>query len=111
MKNATGDSLTLAMGRLLVKLRAGRLATLNAGVVAPIPSHWRRRFVHRTNSAALLAEVLAGGLRVPLAERLVKRSRYTLRQSDLGSTERWNNVRRAFRCEPVIIYEMLMYCW
>jgi ComF family protein len=96
MKRATGDSLTLAMGRLLMKLRAGRLAALNADVVSPIPSHWRRRFVHRTNSAALLAEVLAGGLKVPLAERLVRRSRYTVRQSDLSSTERWTNVRRAF---------------
>ena len=96
MKRATGDSLTLAMGRLLMKMRKGRLADVGADVVAPIPSHWRRRFVHRTNSAALLAEVLADGLRVPLAERLVKRSRYTVRQSDLSSTDRWSNVRRAF---------------
>lgn len=96
MKHSAGDSLTLAMGRLLMKLRKVRLAALNADVVAPIPSHWRRRFVHRTNSAALLAEILAGSLKVPLAERLVKRSRYTVRQSDLSSTERWTNVRRAF---------------
>ena len=96
MKRATGDSLTLAMGRLFVKLRAGRLAALKADVVAPIPTHWCRRLVHRTNSAAVLAEVLAGSLGVPLAERLVKRSRYTVRQSDLSSTDRWSNVRRAF---------------
>lgn len=96
MKHAEGDSLSLTMGRLLVEKRRGRLAETGADVVAPIPSHWRRRVVHRTNSAAVLAEVLAGYLRAPLAERLVRRSRYTVRQSDLSPTERWNNVRRAF---------------
>jgi ComF family protein len=96
MKRADGDSLSLAMGRLLVAKRAGRVAEIGADVVAPIPSHWRRRIVHRTNSAAVLAEVLAGHLRVPLAERLMRRSRYTVRQSDLSPTERWTNVRRAF---------------
>jgi predicted amidophosphoribosyltransferase len=96
MKNAEGDSLSLTMGRLFIEKREGRLAGLEADVVAPIPSHWRRRIVHHTNSAAVLAEVLAGRLRVPLAERLVRRSRYTVRQSDLSPTDRWSNVRRAF---------------
>jgi ComF family protein len=96
MKNAEGDSLSLAMGRLLAKTRDRRLAEVGADVVAPIPSHWRRRVVHRTNSAAILAEVLSGRLRVPLAERLLRRSRYTVRQSDLSPTDRWSNVRRAF---------------
>jgi predicted amidophosphoribosyltransferase len=96
MKNAEGDRLSLAMGRLLIELRARRLAELQVDVVAPIPSHWRRRIVHRTNSAAVLAEVVAGHLHVPLAERLVRRSRHTMRQSDLSPTERWTNVRRAF---------------
>jgi ComF family protein len=96
MKNAEGDSLSLAMGRLFIEAREGRLAEVEADVVAPIPSHWRRRVVHRTNSAAVLAEVFSGHLRVPLAERLVRRSRYTVRQSDLSPTDRWTNVRRAF---------------
>jgi predicted amidophosphoribosyltransferase len=96
MKRAEGDSQSIVMGRLLIKRREGRLAEIGADVVAPIPSHWRRRVVHRTNSAAVLAEVLAGHLRVPLAERLMRRSRYTVRQSDLSPTERWTNVRRAF---------------
>ncbi len=56
MKNAEGDSLSLAMVRLLIEKREGRLAEIAADVVVPIPSHWRRRVVHRTNSAAILAE-------------------------------------------------------
>jgi predicted amidophosphoribosyltransferase len=96
MKRATGDALSLAMGRLICDKRGQRLAELRPDVVAPIPLHWRRRVVHQTNSAAVLAEVLAGKLRVPLAERLLKRSRYTVRQTDVTPSERWNNVRRAF---------------
>jgi ComF family protein len=96
MKNAEGDALSLTMGRLLFEMREGRLAGVGADVVAPIPSHWRRRVVHRTNSAAILAELLAGKLRAPLAERLMRRSRYTVRQSELSATARWSNVRNAF---------------
>jgi ComF family protein len=96
MKRAEGDALSLAMGRLLLVERGGRLTDINADVVAPIPSHWRRRVVHRTNSAAVLAEVLSGRLGVPLAERLLRRRRYTVRQTDVSPSERWRNVRRAF---------------
>jgi ComF family protein len=96
MKRAEGDALSLAMGRLLLVERAQPLAEINADVVVPIPSHWRRRGVHRTNSAAVLAEVLSGRLGLPLAERLLRRSRYTTRQADVSPSERWGNVRRAF---------------
>jgi ComF family protein len=96
MKEAQGDALSLAMGRLMLQTRGLRLAELSADVIVPVPSHWRRRLVHRTNSAAVLAEVLSDHMRVPLAERLLRRSRYTVRQSELSPTERWNNVRRAF---------------
>jgi predicted amidophosphoribosyltransferase len=96
MKRVEGDALSLAMGRLLLVERGQRLAELKVDVVAPIPSHWRRRVVHRTNSAAILAEVLAGKLGVPMAERLLRRSRYTIRQTDVSPSERWGNVRRAF---------------
>ena len=63
MKQAEGDALSLAMGRLIWQMRGERLAAIEADVVAPIPLHWRRRIVHRTNSAAVLAEVLSAKLR------------------------------------------------
>jgi ComF family protein len=96
MKHAPGDALSLAMGRLLVAERRSRLAEIDADVIAPIPSHWHRRMVHRTNSAAILAEVVAGSLRRPLAERMLRRRRHTQRQSDVNPSERWRNVRSAF---------------
>jgi ComF family protein len=96
MKRSDGDSLSLAMGRLLVEKHGARLAEVKADVVVPIPQHWRRRVVHRTNSAAVLAEVIARQIRLPLAERLLRRSRHTARQAELTPPERWKNVRRAF---------------
>jgi ComF family protein len=96
MKRAEGDSLSLAMGRLLVQERRARLTEVKADVVAPVPLHWRRRLAHRTNSAAVMAEVLAGRLGIPLAERLLRRTRHTVPQFGLKPPERWKNVRRAF---------------
>lgn len=96
MKRAEGDSVSLAMGQLLWQRCSERLADVGADVVAPIPLHWRRRLAHRTNSAAVVAEVLARRLGLPLAEGLLRRRRYTKRQFDLTPPQRWDNVRRAF---------------
>ena len=96
MKEATGDAISLAMGRLMMDRCGERLAACHADVIAPIPLHWRRRISHRTNSAAVLAEVLSAKLSVPRADRLLRRTRSTLRQFDLNPPKRWENVRRAF---------------
>lgn len=96
MKNVPGESLSLAVGWLVWDRCHNRLSTLQPDVVVPIPLHWRRRLVHRTNSAALLAEVLAGQLGAPLSENLLRRRRHTLRQFDLTPAQRWENVRKAF---------------
>ncbi|HEY2761822.1 MAG TPA: phosphoribosyltransferase family protein, partial [Pirellulales bacterium] len=96
MKAGTGDGVSLAMGRLMMERCGERLAACQADVIAPIPLHWRRRIVHRTNSAAVLAEVLSAKLGVPRADGLLRRTRSTLRQFDLNPPKRWENVRRAF---------------
>jgi ComF family protein len=96
MKEAAGDAVSLAMGRLMMDRSGERLAACHVDVVAPIPLHWRRRIAHRTNSAAVLAEVLSAKLGVPRADRLLRRTRSTLRQFDLNPPKRWENVRRAF---------------
>jgi predicted amidophosphoribosyltransferase len=96
MKSDKGDPLSLAMGRLVWELRREHLQSLKVDVVSPIPLHWRRRLAHRTNSAAVLAEVLAGRLRAPMADGLLRRRRHTVAQSELTPPKRWENVRQAF---------------
>jgi ComF family protein len=96
MKNYTGDALSLAIGSLVWQQCAERLAAAAPDVVAPIPLHWRRRLAHRTNSAALLSEVLSDKLGLPFAGRLLRRRRHTLPQSSVAPSKRWENVRQAF---------------
>ncbi len=96
MKQQQGDALSLAIGQLLWRECGERLAAADAHVVVPIPLHWRRRLAHRTNSAALLAEILSSRLQLPLAERLLRRRRRTEPQFSLTPPQRWDNVRRAF---------------
>jgi ComF family protein len=96
MKQAEGDSLSLAVGRLMCGECGERLKSAEADVVVPIPSHWRRRLAQGTNSAAVMAEVFAEYLRLPLAPALLRRRRHTRRQFDLTPPQRWENVRHAF---------------
>jgi ComF family protein len=96
MKRVEGDGLSLAVGQLIWQQCNERLGAAKANVVVPVPLHWRRRLAHRTNSAAILGEVLAGQLQVPLAERLLRRRRHTKPQASVTPTQRWENVRRAF---------------
>jgi ComF family protein len=96
MKRSDGDCISLAVAQLFWQQCADRLLRAEADVVVPIPLHWRRRLVHRTNSAAVLAEVLAARLGLPLADRLLRRRRNTQRQFDLTPPQRWDNVRNAF---------------
>jgi predicted amidophosphoribosyltransferase len=96
MKTDRGDPLSLAMGQLVWQVRRERLEALKVDVVAPIPLHWRRRFAHRTNSAAVLAEVLASRLGAPMADGLLRRRRPTRPQFELTPPKRWENVRQAF---------------
>jgi ComF family protein len=96
MKDTNGDALSLAIGALIWQQCGERLAAVGADVVAPIPLHWRRRLAHRTNSAAMLSEVLSRKLDLPFAERLLRRRKHTQPQSSVTPSQRWDNVRQAF---------------
>jgi len=64
-------------------------------VVTAVPLHWRRRAERGYNQAQLLAEALATQSALPRAD-LLKRTRHTLPQSTLSTTQRQVNVRQAF---------------
>jgi ComF family protein len=96
MKRAEGEAISLAVGQLVWRQCGERLAEAAIDVVVPIPLHWRRRLAHRTNSAAILAEVLSRRLQLPMAERLLRRRKHTEPQFSLTPPQRWKNVRHAF---------------
>ena len=72
MKHRQGDLLSLAAGRLIWQHHQDRLAAAKPDVIVPVPMHWRRRWSHGTNSAAVIAEVLADRLRAPQATKLLQ---------------------------------------
>ncbi|MEX2318031.1 MAG: ComF family protein [Pirellulales bacterium] len=96
MKRGDRNWVSLAMGALVWKCCREQLVAAGADVIAPVPLHWRRRMSHGTNSAALLAEVLARRLAAPLAVGLLRRRRNTSPQFSLTPPERRKNVRGAF---------------
>lgn len=67
-------------------------------VLVPVPLHPRRERERGYNQAALLARELALHLHRPTVEDVLRRSRDTAAQVDLGTSERYANVRGAFRC-------------
>ena len=97
MKRLAGEPLALAMGRLLMAELGSALREWDPDVVVPIPMHAWRRMLRQTSSADLLVEVLAPGLGIPGARRLLARRRNTRRQSMLLPAERSQNIRGAFR--------------
>jgi ComF family protein len=96
MKRAEENVLSLAIGQLVWERCRESLQAAEVDVVVPVPMHWRRRIAHGTNSAALLAEVVAGQLRVPMLSRALRRCRNTPPQFSLSTNERRANVRGAF---------------
>jgi predicted amidophosphoribosyltransferase len=96
MKQASGNPTSLAVAELIWQRCGERLQAAGPGLVVPIPIHWRRRWWRGTSSASLLAESLAGQLRVPLGRHVLRRRRNTPPQFSLPPSRRWSNVRRAF---------------
>jgi ComF family protein len=96
MKRRPGDRLALAVAELIWQRCGDRLLETRPDVVVPVAIHWRRRWAHGTNSAAIMAERLARRLRVPLAAGLLRRGRNTPPQFTLPPSERGANVRGAF---------------
>jgi predicted amidophosphoribosyltransferase len=100
MKQQRGELVSVAIGRMIWERHQERLREVRRDVVVPVPMHWRRRWMHGTNSAAVLAEVLADGLHAHLATGLLRRLRHTPPQFSLPPSQRRANVRKAFAIRP-----------
>ena len=97
MKRPAHDGLSTAMGRLMARRRRHELESIRADVVVPIPMFWTRRLGRGTNSPELLAGCLGSALNIPVRRRLLVRCRNTLPQAELPPSQRFRNMRGAFR--------------
>jgi len=67
-------------------------------LVVPVPLHPKRRRERGFNQAALLSRDLSRLIAIPCCENTLVRARDTAPQVGLSDSERFRNVRQAFRC-------------
>lgn len=84
------------LSRLLVQERRQQLLAFEADLVVPVPHHWRARLTRHFNSAAVIAEVLAPAINVPLYSRTLYRCRLTRLQKRVDLKHRFANQNGAF---------------
>jgi len=65
-------------------------------MIIPVPLHWLKKRERGYNQAFWLAKGLASIYAVPVDTSIIKRTRYTVSQTMLGSTERMVNLDGAF---------------
>lgn len=88
------------LGSLLAEFVLTTPSLTSAEVILPVPLHSSRLRERGFNHAALLAERVAGALRLPMVEGALLRIAPTLPQTSLGRMERFANVRGAFAVDP-----------
>lgn len=96
MKASSGEPLAETLGRLWAA-RKEQLLAAKPDVVVPVPLHWRRRWVRGYNQSESLAVGLGVGLGLKCRPRALVRVRPTPTQRAQSPTERWENVKDAFR--------------
>ena len=77
-------------------VEAWQRAELVSDLLVPVPLHPRREAKRGYNQADLLARALGKALDVPVASRLLMRSRATISQTKLDREQRRKNVSGAF---------------
>ncbi len=85
------------LGATLAELIADRLEQ-KPQLLLPVPMHPWQLFRRGFNQAALIAEILARELAIPYHDRLLRKTRNTSHQADLGRAERQANLRDSFAC-------------
>jgi ComF family protein len=97
LKHGSGEALAAGLGDLWAAHAGQRLAALAAGVVVPVPLHWRRRWQRGYNQSEALAHALAAHLRLPCRPGWLRRIRHTPQQTQQTPAGRRDNVRGAFQ--------------
>jgi ComF family protein len=67
-------------------------------LIVPIPLHPKRKRERGYNQSELLARAIAAQTAIPVDVHILIRSRSTLPQVGLSDSQRFENVRKAFRC-------------
>lgn len=91
---ASGAVLSAAMVRAM---GSGVTTCRPVEALVPVPLHATRQFTRLYNQAELLALDMGKALKIPVASRLLRRTRRTVAQSGLSAQQRASNLKGAFR--------------
>jgi ComF family protein len=80
---------------------AGRDILSQVHYIVPVPLHNKRLFKRRYNQSALLALTLSRSSGIPATLDLLLRTKATRPQAELKRAERLENVKHAFRLNPI----------
>lgn len=73
------------------------LQMIQPDALVPVPLHSSKKRARGYNQAELIARVLSGLSGIPVNVELIVRKRKTLPQKNLSSSERQNNLKKAFK--------------
>lgn len=100
LKYRNGSSLAIFMGKLMAEeiIAASPSFFENVDVIVPIPLT-RSRLRHRGyNQTAMIAKGVSSVTNIPVDETAVERVSFNVSQTQLSTSERRENVKKAFRC-------------
>ena len=81
---------------------AYRLPLAELECVVPVPMHWAKARIRGNDPVALLASTVADVLQLPYRPKVLRRIRWTPTQTRLSVSQRFRNVREAFRAPQPI---------
>jgi ComF family protein len=96
-KSRGAEALAASLALMLLKERRSLFAEFAPDIIVPIPQHWLHWFTRPHHQALTMAEVLAEDLEVPCDNRIVRKSRLTVDQSNLPRSKRLTNLHQAYR--------------
>jgi predicted amidophosphoribosyltransferase len=100
IKHPGTEPLAVALGEELFVEWRERLLDAKYDLIVPVPHHWRQRAWRTQLVPVTLGRALSQATGVPLSLHLVRKAKFTRRQSTLSVTERRANLRDAFRALP-----------
>jgi ComF family protein len=100
LKFAGKSHLDQMLGALLAAAIQGDPQLTDVDALVPVPLHWRRRLRRGYNQAQLLAQAAANQLPHLHVEPFLIRTRDTVPQATLATTDRLRNLKGAFAARP-----------
>lgn len=98
-KRAWSSAAVTATARLFASCCKAQLEQLRCDVIIPVPQHWTHRLTRRFNAAELVAEEIAGSLKLPCDRHVLVRHRRVRPQKRVRLAERTENQRGSFRID------------